>query len=554
MRSVLCAAAALLLLVPAVRAQDPPPPTPLIKNLLARVAKPAPAGTNTLTFKPSGKRMILDTYINSVSEKEDERKMFRDALEKLMTAYEGEAKKAGFANDIAASTTFALSRCWTLWKGEEVSDAAGDALLKQLRGALDTPEMKKLSDADKQKLYETTLYGVLTLEFLHAVAENQKDEDTKKSVATAAKDQLQHLLGVSPETIRITDKGLEAAAKEAETPPAKETEPPVAKATGVSLDTVLASYKLPEGWETKKYGESAVISHAIVADKDGRRHNCEIRLLAPRPAPNGAAPVFQQLWKETFADFKAGEVSISYRRVFPCGAVGHYMGGIYSPKNNDTKMYVAVYVLDLGNVALPFVLSVLPGRAQFDYNPMQFGYETLVQYAAPFVDSLKLKKAAPVRPTLFSPAEVQGYWTESSSSMVVGGYYVTANGSYAGEMMSAYGMTMHLNPDKTFYYHFVYSNRGGREVGQDLNEGTFALANDLLKLNPRLPRTYKYWYKVVGAGFIGTDKGNKRALVLRGSDSAGNFELPPYFPQGKEWQGSVSWLTETDNKKRIPVR
>jgi hypothetical protein len=134
--------------------------------------------------------------------------------------------------------------------------------------------------------------------------------------------------------------------------------------------------------------------------------------------------------------------------------------------------------------------------------------------------------------------------------MVVGGYYVTPSGNYAGEMMSAYGGYYHYYPDGTFYYRFAYANRGARDVGQDKNEGTFTVKNDILVHNPKSPRSYKYDKKIVGCGFQQTDKGIIRTLILRGANSKGEFVDPPWMPNGTTMVGSVSNLSETTKDKK----
>lgn len=522
-------------LTPRAFGQTADPPNGLLKGVFAKGSASSASSSGATRFKPSGSRLLLTDFVNGVTKEEEERKVLQEAFDKMMTEYEKAAKSAGMENDLTLAVTFAVSQYWTLWKGTDIPEGGEKALLVQLQGVLNSPETAKLSDIEKQKLYESILYGAFSLQFTAYLAEQGKDAETKKNVTKAAQGELAKLLGVAPEKIRLTANGIEGAA----TPPSANG----TKATSGELDSVLASYALPEGWEKKTYADGSIIAHAVITQEE-RNHDCEIRLMAPRLAPSGAAKAFQDLWKETFEGFQAGSVSIAYRRVFPGGAVTHYMGGFYKTRAG-APMYIALYVMDLGGKVLPIVINVVPGRQpQFEYDPNPSALSTLTKAALPFLNSLKFKQAPPVRTALFSREDVIGKWGESNSSMVVGGYYVTSSGNYAGEMMSSYGMDLTLRQDGTFKYRFVYANRGAREVGQDDNAGTFTLSKDMLDCNPKSARSYKYLYKVSGAGFIQTDKGIVRALVLKGPDSKGNFELPPLIPNGKNWIGTVNWLTE----------
>jgi hypothetical protein len=511
------------------------PPKSGLSGLLSKAISSGKAGTNKAAthFKPSGNRLVLATYVNSLTESADERKALTEVFEKLFTEYEKAVEGIGKSNDITPAMAYAVSQCWEIWKGTPVPDKNTEALYEQLRGVLETPEVAKLSDTDKQKLYETTLLSVFTVQFTQVATAN--DAEAKKGVTTLAQATLQSLLGTSPDKVRLTEKGLEAVGGATATTP-----PPAAASTGGA--SALASYTIPSGYTKKVYSNGVALSGLI---PDGnRKHDCEIRILPVRPAPGGAAKAFQDLWKETFAGYQAGEVSTAYRRVFPCKAVANYMGGFYKIKDKEQRVYTVLYVFDLGNKVQPVIASVVAGRAHEYDEPEAGGYQTLVKGLSVFLDSMKFASAPPLPVSLFTRAEVVGKWGESTSSMVVGGYYVTRSGDYAGEMISSYGLSLALNPDSTFKYRFSYANRGARDLGQDDNEGTFALKNNMIIYSPKSPRTYKYDKRIVGSGFLQTDKGLLRTLVLRGANSAGQSDEPPFIPNGRAWEGSNFWLTE----------
>jgi hypothetical protein len=526
-----------------VRAQDDFQPI-LAAAVAKGIVSPKTGANKAATrFKPSGKRLLLDSFVNSLSDAADERKIYRETLTALLTEYEKTAKEAGIENEITLAVTYAVSQYWTIGKAATVSETASDAIYTQLRGALEVPEIAKLSDTEKQRLYEKVLLTAFTLQITETLTAAKGNDEAKSKIAAAARIALQDLVGIEADKLLLTEKGLAvvggaSAIVAKNTPAASSTTTPTTAATsGKTPD-----HTPPKGYEKKVYADGTIIYSAQLQDDD-RLHSCEIRLLPPRPAPKGAAAAFQQLWKESFFEFDAGEVSMAYRRVFyPSKAVCHYMGGFFRPKNDpQTLRYLVLYVFALGDTVQPVIASVLPGRGKFDYDPKPSAGATLHKGLGPFVDSIQLKNVPLVPASLFSREEIIGVWGENTSAAALGSQYVTSSGNYAGEAVVSSGLNMQFHPDGTYNYKFVGALRGGRDIVSDKSTGKFTFKNDIIYFTPNETKSYKYDRKVVGSGFVQTEKGLKRLLLTVGL----NEGEPPFLPTGRQaLQGDKEWLTE----------
>jgi hypothetical protein len=465
----------------------------------------------------------------------------------MLTEYEAAAKSSGLDNDVTLAVGYAISQFWSVWKGAEVSDKATDALYQQMRGILESPEMAKISDADKQRFYERTLFTVFVFQISHQAA---KDDAAKEKLGVGARSTLQSMLGADPDKLRLTDQGLEGIV--AASPP---------RGVGSVLTGKVAAHTPPPGFAKVVGADGTVEYNADMTDGD--QHNaCLIRLLPQRPAPNGAAKAFPQVWRETLKGFvtpdkvDAASRITSYRRVFyPSKAVCHYMGGFFYAKDESVikdQVYVAVYVFDLGKTVQPVIATATPTTGRYYALYESFVMRALAKGLGPLLDSLKFPDAPPVPAALFTRADAIGDWSESESFVATFSQYVTRTGAFAGIPATSYGAAYRYRPDGHFHYNFVWasSNSGVNQFGQDKNEGTFTIKNDIIRHTAKDPRHPMSGRKIAGSGFVQTEKGITRTLILRDSDSAGKFEAPPWMPNGRQWVGSASWLFENTKDKK----
>jgi hypothetical protein len=161
-------------------------------------------------FKPSGKRLLLDAFVNDMGKTKEQREALRKIFAGVFQAYEPVADKAGFSNDVAGALSFFIAMHYSAYNdGATVSDADTVAIARQLRAALDGKEMRKASNIDKQKMYETyVMLGGFTLALSQSAATG-KDDDLLKLRKQMGEDGLKSLLKVEPSRVKITDQGLE---------------------------------------------------------------------------------------------------------------------------------------------------------------------------------------------------------------------------------------------------------------------------------------------------------------------------------------------------------
>ncbi|MBC8139403.1 MAG: hypothetical protein H8F28_26295, partial [Fibrella sp.] len=148
----------------------------IAKRLAKGVSKGAAPNAAAYTFTPTGERLALDDLVNTFGEGDEQKKAIRTLLTDGFKAFENAAKEEGKANDVAAAFTFFIATHYSLSTGKIVSDAGSEALYKQVQGLFAAPEMKTVTDADKQRFWETCVgMSVLTL----GIAGAADDADTK---------------------------------------------------------------------------------------------------------------------------------------------------------------------------------------------------------------------------------------------------------------------------------------------------------------------------------------------------------------------------------------
>ena len=181
---------------------------------LAGRLKAAPAGKTAATatrFTPTGRRLSMDTFIDGLTKDPEQKKALRQVLEQVFTAYEAEAKKSGFENDVAGALAFYLIAHYSVFHdGQEISDAASEILVRQLQGALNTDAMRGMKDADKQRLYEfcVMLGGFTSVSY----AAPDTDAKTKQGLKQLAGQALTYILKIAPERVSLNESGLAIAA------------------------------------------------------------------------------------------------------------------------------------------------------------------------------------------------------------------------------------------------------------------------------------------------------------------------------------------------------
>ena len=167
---------------------------------------------NASKFKPAGKRLLVNELATNLSKDPAQQKVLRELFEQSIKAFEAEASKEGFANDLAGATAFFLGTAYYVFHDGGEPDPDGLTLVaRQLQQVFDTPEMKKAPDADKQKLYELLIGMAGWLGVTWQVAAKENDEALKAKMKETAGSILKGYFKLEPQQVQITAAGLSVA-------------------------------------------------------------------------------------------------------------------------------------------------------------------------------------------------------------------------------------------------------------------------------------------------------------------------------------------------------
>ncbi|MBL8920106.1 MAG: hypothetical protein JNJ54_14670 [Myxococcaceae bacterium] len=173
----------------------------------ASKALPAPTASR---FKPAKKRLLVPSLAAAMTKDPEQQAALKTLFEAGLTAYETEAAKEGLANDLAGAMTFFIGIGWMVSHDGQEPDEDGVTLLaRQLQQALETPELKKVPDADKQQFYELMVSLGTWLLATWQQAEETKDAQLRATAKEAARAIITGYLKVEPSQVRIGPAGLE---------------------------------------------------------------------------------------------------------------------------------------------------------------------------------------------------------------------------------------------------------------------------------------------------------------------------------------------------------
>lgn len=167
---------------------------------------PKRKGPSSTSFKPAPKRLVLQALVDGMSEDPEHRKALKTLFIAGISEFEKEAAREGMKNDLAPAMAFFAGSAYLLRDGVAPSDEGLLLLARGLQEHLDTPVMRSMSDAEKQRLYEVmVLMGTFLIAMHDSAPDSQEAEDLKK----AAGDVLKSLLKLDPAKYRLTENGIE---------------------------------------------------------------------------------------------------------------------------------------------------------------------------------------------------------------------------------------------------------------------------------------------------------------------------------------------------------
>lgn len=180
------------------RASAPPPP------------EPTPSFTE---FRPTNDTEFIDRFAAALSSDPNERALVKQLVTAVRGEFEKEVAKRGRPNNLAAAFTFFVVSTVTVYHDDpEPSDAAVDQLWDGLNGTLNgMPEMSKLTDAEKQEMYEVLVAcGGLVLAG-HVYTKESGDKNAAAVYRQLAGELIRKVLQSDPDKLRFTSGGLDIA-------------------------------------------------------------------------------------------------------------------------------------------------------------------------------------------------------------------------------------------------------------------------------------------------------------------------------------------------------
>lgn len=174
-------------------------------------APPAAADAASAFFRPDPRADTMAKIADELGSNPTERQQLRQLFDATKTAFEREVAAKGRKSNIPAAFTFFIAATVTVYRDDpEPSDEATDKLWDGMSGALaESPEMARLSDAEKQQLYDmlVAFSGFVLAGYMEA--KTSGDADTLKIFQSLAGELIRTVLKTEPGSLRFTKDGLD---------------------------------------------------------------------------------------------------------------------------------------------------------------------------------------------------------------------------------------------------------------------------------------------------------------------------------------------------------
>lgn len=172
-----------------------------------------PSANSGAYFKPEAgaDSNTFEFIANSIGSNADEKAIFKKLFEATKEGFEKEVAAKGRSNNITAAFTLFIATSLTVYHDDnEPSDEALDVLWDGLGSALgETSELTKLSNAEKQQIYDTLIAfsGLLLAGYVEG--KNAGNDETAATFKKLAGVLFETVLKTDPDTLRFTATGLE---------------------------------------------------------------------------------------------------------------------------------------------------------------------------------------------------------------------------------------------------------------------------------------------------------------------------------------------------------
>ncbi|MDX1931935.1 MAG: DUF6683 family protein [Capsulimonadales bacterium] len=499
-----------------------PPGAENLANLLKRLPSsgtiaPAPAENAPTRFKPSGQRPLLDKLVGEMQGTDAEKKTLRDGIETFLKAYETEATRLKMENDIAGAAVFYVVANYQIHRGiDDTSDKATVSLYRQFASVMNTDDVRKMTDAEKQTTYDAlTLLASIAL-IRYQGATTSKNADELKSLREQGGTALKDLLKTDPDRLRITDAGLSVTGettKAGDGESASAASPDKTETTGAGALRIEA----PPGWQRAEVKDSGTVGYARKLEKG-------ILLMMYSPTPIKAQGGREQTFRASWESATKGMLTDTSMPVIGRRILGNTVALFYHAKVNRTNNVctdqLTLYLLEAGDAYYSLIVRYMPedttrlGSSLEDVGSA-FGYRKDESYPATeeFLKGIRVNAPTPPKPA-YMIAEIQGEWQRTSISSAAN--YVNSAGAYVGDASTGSGDELTLRPDGTFRQMVSLLINGRSGFGYTF-EGKYHINGDALVMKgtrtpynkPGVPES-----KILRILAAGKDKDGDRRLIL----------------------------------------
>jgi hypothetical protein len=470
---------------------------PVVDSLgarLSRAAKKSAPASPPSRFTPSGTRILLGPLVKALVEDVAQRAAIEAAVEAVLRAYEEQAATFGAKDDLAGALCFFLETHYAAaHEGEEIPNEATAVLLRQMRAALDTPETRAASDADKQGLHEFFAIQAAFLLLRMQAAAQEGDEAAKGAVRAAGLEGLRTLLDTEPARLSITAK--DGLLIEPARAPTGAPSPPALPPTtpGPKGDSLPLTFATPAAWAQTEKDGVVTLSRTDGDDFYGRSA-CTL-ILIPGGAIGDLRAGLRAAWEGLVLPSFDGAARPPplLRRVGEVGCA--FAQEDMTSKSHRAPFQVAAYLLDFGSRSVT-LLALVQGDPSL--------------YAEATERVLASVRAGPVPPPrdLFTMAELAGTWKWSSTSIAD---YVNPAGQFAGDASQGMGETLTFTAEGAYSSHFLGVGRGRTIRAQ--HTGRFRIEGDMLVLVPDDPAARSHSRRILSVGPSTDGKGSLLLLL-----------------------------------------
>jgi len=188
-----------------------------IKGGASAKAAPAPASRPELKtpashFRPAKKHLLFAQLAASLTRDRAQQKALQEVFEQGLAAYEKEAAADNLVNDIAGASAFFIGTAYFVaHDGQEPDEEGLTIAARQMQVMFETPQMRKISDTEKQKFYELMIGLGTFLGTTYTLAVQQNDAELVAQMKEVANASLKGYLKVDPAKLTIGPNGLEIA-------------------------------------------------------------------------------------------------------------------------------------------------------------------------------------------------------------------------------------------------------------------------------------------------------------------------------------------------------